>query len=129
MEQILKAIEGLGQKIDNLDNRIGRLENRIDKIESRMSSLENMMGSLENRMDSLESRVDILDEKIDKVASDLMDVKEKLEIVYIQTADLTEFRTVVSSKLERVDNEIEVLVQENFYRQVEIMELRKSFVE
>lgn len=116
-------------KIDKLDDRISVLENRMDSIENRMDSLESRMGSLENRMDSLESRVDILDGKIDKVASDLRDVKEKLEIVYIQTADLTEFRTVVSSKLERVDNEIEVLVQENFYRQVEIMELRKSFVE
>ncbi|MDN5322680.1 MAG: hypothetical protein PWQ67_1134, partial [Clostridia bacterium] len=64
-----------------------------DSLENKVDSLENKVDSLENKVDSLENKVDSLENKVDNLEKGQQELKYKLDIVYQQTACLTEFRT------------------------------------
>ena len=62
--------------------------------------MDNRLGNIENKVDSIEKKID----KLDKT----------LEVVYDQTANLSEFKTVVLSKLEEL-KEVEEVTKVNCY--------------
>ena len=44
--------------------------------------------------------------RLDKIETDVKELKEKIDNVYNQTADLTEFKTEVNTKLDVLNNNI-----------------------
>lgn len=115
--KILKEMQGsiqiIGTKVDSLDSRFNSLESKVDSLESRFDSLE-------SRFDSLESKVDFLEVNQRELSSDVKEIKSKIELVYDQTAYLTEFRTEVNTKLDQL-KVLENVTKENCY---EIAKLR-----
>ena len=61
---------------------------------------------------------------LEEMSKDIKDLKG--DGIYDQTAKLTEFKTDVYAKLQRIENGIEVLVKENFNNKIEILELKKK---
>jgi chromosome segregation ATPase len=122
--QILKEMQGsinhIGAKVDSLESRFDSLENRFDSLETRFDSLESRFDSLESRFDSLESKVDFLEVNQRESSKDVKEIKSKVEIIYDQTASLTEFKTEVNAKLNKLID-LENVTKDNCY---EIARLR-----
>lgn len=100
------------------------METEILKILKEMQGSIQIIGtkvdSLESRFDSLESKVDFLEVNQRELSSDVKEIKSKIELVYDQTAYLTEFRTEVNTKLDQL-KVLENVTKENCY---EIAKLR-----
>jgi len=100
------------------------LDTEILQILKEMQSSIHIIGtkvdSLESRFDSLESKVDFLEVNQRELGIDIKEIKSKIEIVYEQTFYLTEFRTEVNTKLDKL-KDLENVTKENCY---EIAKLR-----
>jgi predicted nucleic acid-binding Zn-ribbon protein len=104
---VIDELKGLRQRIDSIESRLGgveeKLSGRIDGIEGSMKSLEER---LTNKIDSFEfkltDRINSLDKKHE---CRFRIIEDKLDAVYNQVADLTEFKTAVSMKLGNIIEE------------------------
>ena len=67
-----------------------------------------------------------LSSDVKEIKIDVSDIKQKVNAIYEQTADLTEFRTETRQKLEKIENGIEVLGKEDFKNKVELVEIKKK---
>ncbi len=84
--------------------KLNSMDNEIKSINSRLSNLEKGQANLEKRQANLEAG----QSRIEK----------KLDAVYEQTAELTEFRTETNMKLDNISdklNAVEAVTKENLY--------------
>lgn len=77
-------------------------------------------------IEALTGKVDDMAKDIGVIKTDITEIKQKVNAIIDQTADLTEFRTETSQKLDRIENGIEVLGKENFKNKVELVEIKKK---
>lgn len=61
-----------------------------------------------------------------EVKSDVKYVKEKIDNVYEQTYDLTEFKTKVDMKLEEIHDDIDFVKHEEFETKQDLFKLKKN---
>ena len=104
LEQSFARLE---QKQTNLEQGFARLEQRqfnleqgFARLEERQTKLEQGFARLEERQTKLEERQTKLEERQTKLEENQENLAKKLDIVYKQTAMLTEFRTEVNEKLD-----------------------------
>ncbi|OPZ94551.1 MAG: hypothetical protein BWY74_00486 [Firmicutes bacterium ADurb.Bin419] len=74
----------------------------------------------------LTGKVDNISKDIGVMKTDISEIKQKVNAINEQTADLTEFRTETRQKLEKIENGIEVLGKEDFKNKVELVEIKKK---
>ena len=67
-----------------------------------------------------------LSSDVKEIKIDVSDIKQKVNAIYEQSADLTEFRTETRQNLEKIENGIEVLGKEDFKNKVELVEIKKK---
>ncbi len=79
-----------------------------------------------NAIEALTGKVDDMTNDLREMKTDVSDIKQKINAINDQTADLTEFRTEMRHKLERIENGIEVLGKEDFKNKVELVEIKKK---
>jgi len=90
-----------------------------DKI---LKAIEALNGNFE----TLNRKVDDMAKDIKVLKTDVSDIKQKVNAINDQTADMTEFRTEMRQKLEKIENGIEVLGKEDFKNKVELVEIKKK---
>jgi chromosome segregation ATPase len=77
-------------------------------------------------IEALTGKVDNMAKDIGVIKTGISEIKQKVNAINEQTADLTEFRTETRQKLERIENGIEVLGKEDFKNKVELVEIKKK---
>ena len=77
-------------------------------------------------IEALTGKVDNVEKDIKGLKNDVSEIKQKVNAVNDQTANLTEFHTETIQKLENIENSIEVLNNEGFKNKVELVEIKKK---
>lgn len=61
-----------------------------------------------------------------QMQSDISEIKGKVNAVYDQTADLTEFKTSISDKLDKISEDIEYLTHKEHQTEKEVYSIKKK---
>ncbi|WP_084108337.1 hypothetical protein [Clostridium cavendishii] len=86
------------------------LSSMLDKkLDEKLEPIKNDIADLKEDVGTLKADVSILKSDVSMLKSDVTHIKKKVDSVYDQTADLTEFRTDVLSKLDSVDDDISTI--------------------
>lgn len=114
MEEILKQILS---EIQGIKVRIGNLEEGQKKLEEGQKSLEEGQKNLEEGQKSLLEGQKRLEERQEKF-------EQKLDAVYNQTAELTEFRTETRQNFQDIRDNIRFLMHKEMETEKEIFLLK-----
>lgn len=76
MEEVLQQVL---LELKNVASRLDGIDNRFDNIDNHLAGIDNRLEAIDNRLTSVEV--------------ELKEVHRKTDIIYNQTANLTEFRT------------------------------------
>ncbi|MGL5153068.1 MAG: hypothetical protein ACRC7N_21115 [Clostridium sp.] len=79
-----------------------------------LKQMQSELTSLKKGQEETNLRLSGLETKVDNIESDVKVIKTMMDSVYDQTADLTEFRTVVIEKLDDL-KEVEKVTRVNCY--------------
>lgn len=103
-----------------MDNEI------MEMMKSLMKEMSNGFEKVNKRLDKIETDVKGLKEGQEELKADVKELKEKIDNVYNQTADLTEFKTEVNTKLDVLNDNIsniEIVTANNW---ADIARLKKA---
>ena len=75
---------------------------KLDSMETKMNSMEDKMNSMETKMNSMETKINSMESDIKELKDGQERIEEKIEAIYYQTANLTEFKTEVNMKLDKL---------------------------
>ena len=106
MMEIMKSL------MQEMTNGFEKVNKRLDKIETDVKELKTNQEQTNIRLD--------------KIEIDVKELKEKIDNVYNQTADLTEFKTEVNTKLDVLNDNIsniEIVTANNW---ADIARLKKA---
>lgn len=76
--------------------------NKLDSMEDKMNSMETKMDSMEDKINSMEIKINSMESDIKELKDGQKRIEEKIETIYDQTANLTEFKTEVNMKLDEL---------------------------
>lgn len=96
------------------------MENQI------LEQILNKLNSIDNRFDNLESRFDNLEKDVDEIKIDVKHIKSKVDNVYDQTHDLTEFKTESNMKLDKISDDVEFIKHEEFENKQDLFKLKRN---
>ncbi|SHI84605.1 hypothetical protein SAMN02745163_00849 [Clostridium cavendishii DSM 21758] len=103
-EETLKGVKFLDREF------LEALSSMLDKkLDEKLEPIKNDIADLKEDVGTLKADVSILKSDVSMLKSDVTHIKKKVDSVYDQTADLTEFRTDVLSKLDSVDDDISTI--------------------
>ncbi|MCI6190271.1 MAG: hypothetical protein MR691_10090 [Clostridium sp.] len=74
----------------------------LKQILSKLDSMETKMNSMETKMESMETKINSMESDIKELKDGQERIEEKIETIYDQTANLTEFKTEVNIKLDEL---------------------------
>lgn len=74
----------------------------LKQILSKLDSMETKMNSMETKMNSMETKINSMESDIKELKDGQERIEEKIEAIYYQTANLTEFKTEVNMKLDKL---------------------------
>ena len=74
----------------------------LKQILSKLDSMETKMNSMEDKMNSMETKINSMESDIKELKDGQERIEEKIEAIYDQTANLTEFKTEVNMKLDKL---------------------------
>ncbi len=106
-----KTLHLILEKLNSMDNEIKSINSRLSNLEKGQANLEKGQANLEKRQANLEKRQANLEAGQSRI-------EKKLDAVYEQTAELTEFRTETNMKLDNISdklNAVEAVTKENLY--------------
>ena len=74
----------------------------LKQILSKLDSMETKMNSMETKINSMETKINSMEGDIRELKDGQERIEEKIETIYDQTANLTEFKTEVNIKLDEL---------------------------
>ena len=74
----------------------------LKQILTKLDSMETKMNSMEDKMNSMETKINSMESDIKELKDGQERIEEKIETIYDQTANLTEFKTEVNMKLDKL---------------------------
>ena len=83
-------------------NILKQMQNYMTKMQNNMSEMKNSIKNLEAGQDELKRDISILKQDVNEVKQDVRILNRKMDAVYDQTSDLTEFKIEVNGKLDRL---------------------------
>lgn len=93
----------------------------------------NLLQEMQSGMQHMQSDITDMKTEITGMKAEITDIKasqnrleKKLDDVYNQTADLTEFRTEANTKLDKISDDIEFLKHEEYQTKQDIFKLKKN---
>lgn len=125
MEQILQKIL---TELQNVNLQIGDLKTGQAILEKKVTGLEDRMTGLEDRMTGLEQRMDSLERGQEEIKSRLDKLELRTELIYNQTASLTEFRVETSKKLDVIQKDVEFLSHRGWQTEKELYTIKQSLL-
>jgi chromosome segregation ATPase len=109
-ELVLNHLATLTQEITELKGGQQRMESRMENMESRMENMESRMENMESRMKNIELKMGTLESKMD--------------IANTQIAELIEFKTDATKKLERLICDVEFVKHKEHLNEEELFILK-----
>ena len=88
-----------------------------------MNSMETKMNSMETKMNSMETKINSMESDIKELKDGQERIEEKIETIYDQTANLTEFKTEVNMKLDELCD-VENVTKLNCYEIAKLKSVR-----
>ncbi|WP_066825599.1 hypothetical protein [Clostridium tepidiprofundi] len=126
-KELLQQLLG---KLDNMqktmDERFASIDKRFDDVDKRFASIETRLDGMETRLDSIETRLNDMQEDLNEVKAEVKDIKQKNDIIYKQIHDLTEFKTDVNIKLDKIYDSVDFIKYEEFGIKQDIFRLAKN---
>jgi len=86
--------------------------------------MEDVLRQILNKLDNLDKKVGDLDNKIDNLQQGQSRIEKKLDAVYNQTADLTEFRTSTSDNLTKICKDVSFIKHKLHQNEEEIFDIK-----
>lgn len=123
---LLTKLNNIEQGQKNLEKRQQNIEIRLDNLDKRQQNLEARLDNLDKRQEKLEARLDNLEKRQQNFEAGQKALARKLDIVYKQTAFLTEFRTEANMKLDSIIEENKSIHEILGEHEVSIRTLRRK---
>jgi len=92
----------------------------------KLDSMDQRLGNLDNGQQEIKTDVAILKSDMTEVKSDVKELSRKMDVVYEQTAGLTEFRTEANRKLDDIANTVDFLTHKESQTEKEIFVIKKN---
>ncbi|MCG8542332.1 MAG: hypothetical protein MJA82_20720 [Clostridia bacterium] len=86
----------------------------------------NLLQEMQSGMQHMQSDITGMKAEITDIKASQNRLEKKLDDVYNQTADLTEFRTEANTKLDKISDDIEFLKHEEYQTKQDIFKLKKN---
>ncbi len=101
------------------------MEQVLNQILTELKELNNRVGNLEKNQDQLAKNQEEFAKKQEEFAEGQARLEKKLDAVYDQTADLTEFRTETRQNLNTISDNIRFLLHKEMETEKEIFLLKE----
>lgn len=98
------------------------MENEIKDI---LIKLLEGQSRLETKVSGLETTVHVLETDSQEIKKIVNRIEEKVESIYDQTHDLTEYRTESNMKLDKISDDIDFLKHEEYQTKQDIFKINK----
>lgn len=95
----------------------------LKQILSKLDSMETKMNSMEDKINSMETKINSMEGDIKELKDGQERIEEKIETIYDQTANLTEFKTEVNMKLDELCD-VENVTKLNCYEIAKLKSVR-----
>ena len=101
-EKILNLLETINGRLDKLEAGQERLEASYSKLEAGQASLVASQAKLEIGYANMDIKFDSLQREVARIKWQQAAMKETLDAVFDHTAYLTEFKTMITQKVEDI---------------------------
>ena len=139
-DKMLKLLEQMDGRLDRIESDVATLKDDMISVKGDVSALKNDMVSvksyvsaLKNDMVSVKSDVSTLNDNMTVVKEDIVDLKggqarieSKLDAVYNQTADLSEFRTETRQGISDIKDTMRFILHKEIETEKEIFKLKEK---
>ncbi len=106
MEQILNEILS---KLNNMEKIQMEMQLKINESEKTQREIQSKLNESEKTQREMQSKLNESEKLQIKMQSNITDIKGKVNAIYNQTADLTEFRTESKDNFTNVSNDVKLI--------------------
>lgn len=108
--QILELLQKMNSKLDEHSEALIEVKSELGEVKSELSEVKSELSEVKS--------------DLNEVKTELKEVNRKLDIIYDQTADLTEFKTETNDKLDKIIKEVTVMEKATMTNCYEIAQLK-----
>ena len=108
--EVNSKFEEVNTKFDKIDKQFEEVNTKFDKIDKQFDGVNTKFDKIDKQFDGVNSKLIKVDSRFDRV-------EKKLDAIIDQTVILTEFRTEVNLKLDRIEgdlNNVEIITSKNW---------------
>lgn len=123
---VLNHLARLTQEMTGVKTDINDLKSDVSSLKSDVSSLKSDVKDLKESQQRMESRMDRLESKVDNIESQMDRLETKVDLVQTQTAELTEFKTDTTEKLNRLIGDVDFIKHKEHLNEEELFKLKTN---
>jgi len=124
MEAILKEILS---KLSSLDDKVSSLDNKFSSLDDKVSGLDAKVSGLDAKVSTLDNKVSNLDDRVSNMENGQIRIEQKLDAVYEQVANLTEFEESATENFNTIKKDVSFLKHKLHQNEEEIFDI-KSYI-
>jgi chromosome segregation ATPase len=103
---------------------VARLDDILKQILGSLGTLNEKFTALDQKVTGLDEKVTGLDEKVTNIQSGQIRIEKKVNAIFDQTADLTEFRTATNGSLTELKRDVSFLKHKLQQNEEEIFDIK-----
>ncbi|RKD26095.1 hypothetical protein SAMN02745883_02245 [Caminicella sporogenes DSM 14501] len=114
------------EKLNSMDKKLSNLGTDVNTLKTDVSSLKDDVYILKTDVSFLKDNVDVLKTDTNNLKAGQERIEIKLDTVYVQTANLTEFKTETQTILNKVSNDLDFLTYKESQNEKELFNIKKN---
>ena len=111
LKQILEKVTSLEEGQERLAKEQQEIKKGQDTFAGEQQEIKKRMDTFAGEQQEIKKRMDTFAGEQQEIKHELREIKRKVNIIYEQTANLTEFGTEITQKIDRHDIDIRILKQ------------------
>lgn len=126
MEQILTRLTSMDENIGFLKGDVSTLKDDVSTLKGDVATLKSDVSTLKDDVSTLKSDVATLKSDVAALKADVRRLEGRMDAVYEQTAELLEFKTEMTEKIDTIINDNKSLQEIIGEHEIAIRSLRRK---
>lgn len=132
LNQILSELKNVNTRLDGLEEGQNQIKSEVAGIKIEVTSLKSEVAGIKSDVNTLKSDVTEIKSDVNNLKSDLTEIKSdvkeincKADIIFNQTAGLTEFQTEVKHSLNSIHQEVDFICHKEVETEKDVFHIKK----
>ena len=125
-EKILNLLQEMQSDMQHMQSDITDMKTEITGMKTEITGMKTEITGMKTEITGMKTEITGMKTEITDIKASQNRLEKKLDDVYNQTADLTEFRTEANTKLDKISDDIEFLKHEEYQTKQDIFKLKKN---